>query len=641
MSISACKLRRQIDCLQGVRPNYSLRLSIRSQYERPFLAGIRANSSSAARSESSRTATNYLFGPPSWTAAAVIVGTVAVGFAGWKYWSNIHTESNERSKGLIVHRLKSVGFGRNRDEDSAIIAIERGFERKSSKEKIDKVNPKTGLPYFTRAEVGEHNSVEKGIWVIYQGGVYDITEFVEVHPGGSRILMAAGRSIEPFWNVFSIHQSESTRDLLESYRIGDLDHSSAGVDRGSEDAAALELLFSNDPIRDPSLIVRSARPCNAESPKGALDSYITPAEKFFVRNHLPVPQIDPEAYKLQVVLPAEPLSRAFQTKTHSITLQELASLPQTSITATLQCAGNRRAEMHEVKPTKGLLWQQGAISTATWTGVLLRDVFAAAGYDSTPEAFNEKHLILTSHDGYGASVPLAKALNPSSDVLLATHMNGEPIPPDHGAPVRVIIPGVVAARSVKWLSSISLDTEESTSHWQRKDYKGFQPSLGNPTEEDYSHAGSIQETPVQSAIVSAATCFNRSGPTSTVTVKGYAYSGGGRGIERLDVSSDGGKTWHAADLIKAPEDLPRGKNTNAKDGKPTWAWTLWEAHVPVGQADAGKEVEFVCKAVDESYNSQPESMVGIYNVRGVLVNGWHRVKVNLEGECGECSQKQV
>ena len=99
------------------------------------------------------------------------------------------------------------------------------------------------------------------------------------------------------------------------------------------------------------------------------------------------------------------------------------------------------------------------------------------------------------------------------------------------------------------------------------------------------------------------------------TLRGYAYSGGGRGIVRVDVSIDGGKTWKAADLMEGSE----------QDMDRAWAWTFWEADVSVQSTDAGKQLTVVCKATDASYNVQPDSLDGIWNLRGINNNAWHRV----------------
>ena len=94
----------------------------------------------------------------------------------------------------------------------------------------------------------------------------------------------------------------------------------------------------------------------------------------------------------------------------------------------------------------------------------------------------------------------------------------------------------------------------------------------------------------------------------------YAPNRGGRGINRVDVSADGGKTWVDASLSKPPQ--PRGRN---------WAWTQWQ--VQFKRAD---ELNLVCKAVDSSYNTQPDGFDGVYNARGVLVSAWQKLKVKVK-----------
>jgi sulfite oxidase len=519
------------------------------------------------------------------------------------------------------------------------------------------INPKTGNPFYTRGEVSSHTSLESGgIWVTHKDGVYDISDFVAVHPGGERILLAAGQSIDPFWAIFSVHQTPETLSLLETFRIGDLvpleqdPSASSGSNSTNAELESLQKLFESDPPRDPRLIVRSARPCNAECPPNELEQhFVTPNNLFFVRNHLPVPEIDPQTYRLTI----DPGAGSEEIE---LSLEDLKTkFDKVDVMVAFQCAGNRRREMHDVKGVKGLQWTQGAIGNAVWSGVRLVDVLKevgvdveklekeqmkmAAGTSKDEGSTNEsaaKHVVFDGTEGYGASIPLHKAIDPRGDVLLAYEMNGEPIPKDHGFPLRVIVPGHVAARSVKWVKKISLSEEESESHWQRRDYKGFGPSktLENS---DYSQSESIQEMPVQSAILSPnpATLSKGAGEgedqgmievdplKGTVNVKGYAWSGGGRGIVRVDVSADGGKTWHDAQVLQKANQ-PRGRE---------WAWTRWEAEVPVDGFQKGnkaqdvKEVELVCKAVDTSYNEQPEKFESVYNVRGVLVSAWHRVKV--------------
>lgn len=473
---------------------------------------------------------------------------------------------------------------------------------------------------FTRAEIAEH-ATPSSIWVSYLDGVYDITEFIRIHPGGEKILLAAGGPIDPFWDVFSIHKTPETIQLLQNYRIGDL--MPLEKDDTAKEAIAvsgLEKLFENEPVRHPDLLIRSHRPCNAEAPPySLLENDITPSPLFYVRHHLPVPKVDAKTFALEVEGPGIPDG-------FTITLDQLKNLPKVSKEITLQCAGNRRREMHEIKAVKGLLWQGGAISNAVWTGARLSDVLQLAGFP-TPDYVNEnyhgvEHVCFDAAEGYGASIPVQKALDPRGDVILAYEMNGEELPLDHGYPLRALVPGHVAARSVKWLSKISLTENESPSHWQQLDYKGFSPSKNLATS-DYSQSESIQELPIQSAILDPA-----SGSTATVNdgkvfVQGYAFSGGGRSVNRVDVSADGGLTWYDAELRHRDNVVP-GRD---------WAWTKWEAKVDIPpESLSSGEIEIVCKAVDSSYNVQPDSYEGIYNARGVLVNAWQRIKVNVENK---------
>ncbi|KAJ3153985.1 hypothetical protein HDU89_008852 [Geranomyces variabilis] len=524
---------------------------------------------------------------------------------------------------------------------SAVLAARSGHVHAESSN--SEATASSSLPTYTRAEVATHTTSETGIWVTCGTGVYDITNFVEIHPGGSRILQAAGRSIDPFWAVFAIHQSPETRQLLETYRIGHLapartpEEKAANAAADAKDKEALQGLFANDPKRDPRLVTLAACPCNAETPPAELAASITPTPVFFVRNHLPVPAVDEETYRLRVDGPTFP-------EEAELSLADLRALPKHTITVTLQCAGNRRKDMHEVKATKGLQWTAGGISTATWSGALLTDVLRAAhpgidllnqgnfvsksdnadADDSDDDSNNNiAHVHFRGVEGYGASIPFHKAASPAGEVLVAYEMNGEPLPPDHGAPVRAVVPGHVAARSVKWLESVVLSDEESESHWQRRDYKGFCPSTEMPTEEDYDSATSIQELPINSAVLSPRPDSTvEAGPDGKMPVSGYAVSGGGRAVLRVDVSADGGRSWVAADLKPA---APR-----ARPGR-QWAWTHFEARVPVAAAARkdGQVVEVVCKAIDEAYNSQPERVEGIWNMRGVLSNAWHRVKVTV------------
>lgn len=208
-------------------------------------------------------------------------------------------------------------------------------------------------------------------------------------------------------------------------------------------------------------------------------------------------------------------------------------------------------------------------------------------------------------------------MNDRGDVLLAYKMNGQELNRDHGYPIRVIVPGVVGARNVKWLGRIVISKEESNSHWQQNDYKGFSPSTDWDTV-DFSKSPAIQNMPVTSAI-----CSPKNGDSvkvdkdGMVTVKGYAWSGGGNRIVRVDITADGGKTWQCADLTHQAKS-PSGRH---------FGWTLWSIKVPAGQ---DSHVEVWSKAVDSNYNVQPETFENTWNLRGVLSHAYSKIKVKLQ-----------
>ena len=424
------------------------------------------------------------------------------------------------------------------------------------------------------ADVKKHgrNSEEK--WVVKGTKVYNITEWIPGHPGGEVILRAVGGTIDKYWDIFSIHKKQDVYDILEEYYIGELDPQD--LENGKVPQDNVDDPFTTDPKRDPRLKVHSAKPCNAETPEESLRSYITPPETFYVRNHLWVPAIsDDDDHTLHIEL---------QDGTEaSYTIADLKSkFEPVTITATLECSGNRRNHMSQgARAAQGLPWGVGGISNAEWTGVRLRDVLAHAGFPVDDwDVDDVKHAQFMGAEAYGASIPIEKAVSRLGDVLLVYEMGGKPLAPDHGYPLRLLCPGHAAARSVKWLNKIILSEEESQSQWQQRDYKCFGPNQGGQ-DVDWTTAPAIQEFPVQSAITSLreVSCASGGADRNTlqvygleedaVEVEGYALSGGGRRIVRVDISADDGKTWHQAEIL---EDDAKGHKS--------WAWRRWKWIVP-------------------------------------------------------------
>lgn len=357
--------------------------------------------------------------------------------------------------------------------------------------------------------------------------------------------------------------------------------------------------------KHPDYVVWQTEPYNGEPPAGLLrQSHITPLDLFYTRNHGPVPTVEAATYRLAVGgLVRAPLS---------LSLADLhQSFPRVTQTTTLQCAGNRRTQLLAVAPIPGEVpWQDGAISSATWGGVLLRDVLAEAGVE--PAARHVAGMGLDQverhgHDvGFGGSIPLVAAVH--LEALLAFEMNGAPLTPLHGFPLRLVVPGYIGARSVKWLASLTLQAEPTAQYFQSHAYKIFPPHIG-PQTVDWEQGLMLGELSVTAAITTP-----RDGavaPAGPLRVEGYAMAGGSRTIERVDVSTDGGATWQVARLT-----TPRQPGV----------WAFWEADVA---APTGGEI--IARAWDSAANTQPEDLRAIWNFKGYMNNAWARVRVSSVG----------
>eukprot|EP00538_Stauroneis_constricta_P011208 CAMPEP_0119554022 /NCGR_PEP_ID=MMETSP1352-20130426/6614_1 /TAXON_ID=265584 /ORGANISM="Stauroneis constricta, Strain CCMP1120" /LENGTH=678 /DNA_ID=CAMNT_0007600537 /DNA_START=94 /DNA_END=2130 /DNA_ORIENTATION=- len=498
--------------------------------------------------------------------------------------------------------------------------------------------PRPDLPTYSMEEVAEH-AEENDMWYTFRGGVYDLSFFLNGHPGGApRLMMAAGQDLEPYWEVYRQHFRGHVVDWMEKYRIGNLPPEEV------EKAADFEFgdMFETDPKRHPDLLPAQLKPFNGEPKIERLtEGYITPNELFYTRCHLAVPDICPEEYRLIIT--------GKDMKKHKFTLEDLKKLPKHEVITTLQCAGNRREDLHDrnhkifISPH----WVIGAMSTAKWGGVKLRDVLKECGIDVDSIALGKeefpggvKHVQLEGYDQdetgytYGGSFPIEKAVDPLGEVILAYEMNGEELPRDHGYPVRMIIPGHVGARQVKWLHKIRLSNKPSTKSYQCKSYLGFAPDI--TFEKDLAEwppkrldqGPIIHEQPVTSFVCNPPQNATIGGKgRKEISFKGVAWSGGGRKIERVDVSIDGGKTWTAAELFK-----PIEQRYNHH-----WAWTQFHKTLPLPKEaqeklDRGEKVELdiVSKALDSAFNVQPENMDPYWNPRGIAINHWYHVKTEVD-----------
>jgi sulfite oxidase len=204
--------------------------------------------------------------------------------------------------------------------------------------------------------------------------------------------------------------------------------------------------------------------------------------------------------------------------------------------------------------------------------------------------------------GFGGSIPLERALGP--DVLLADEMNSAALPPVHGFPLRVVVPGYIGARSVKWLSRILIQEAPSDNYFQAQAYRLFAPHV-TPDAVRWEDGLALGENSLNAVICTPEP--DATLPKGPVTVQGYALAGGSRRVARVDVSGDGGRTWTTAEVERA-EPL---------------TWQFWQARltVPAGPA------EFVVRACDSAANIQPERAESLWNMKGYMNNAWHRVRV--------------
>ncbi|KAG0645159.1 hypothetical protein D0Z07_9167 [Hyphodiscus hymeniophilus] len=354
-------------------------------------------------------------------------------------------------------------------------------------------------------------------------------------------------------------------------------------------------------------------PYNGEPPKRLVTAKpITPNPLFFVRNHGGIPDIDPSKYFLRLDgLVKEPKNISLAD------LQNEELFPRQTSMVTIQCSGTRRIEQINEYAGEGdeminAPWAEGAIGTAQWTGVSLKKVIKYCGglIDGA------KHLELYGAEtyfkhlevqNYVVSVPWSKVkLN---EVLLAWEMNGEPLPKIHGYPLRVVVFGYIGARSVKWLYRIKAIPKPSQHPVQSKEYLYFNGQVGKHNQL-YTKGIQIQEMPVSSAIMEPLSkeIIIHNG---SISVKGWAYSGGGHWPERVEVSPDGGFVWYEVPLANLS---PKRK----------FAWRTWHIDLPV---DAEGWLELTVRCWDNSLNTQPTFVRSAWNWGLHVTSSCHRVKI--------------
>lgn len=242
-------------------------------------------------------------------------------------------------------------------------------------------HPAAALPTISIEELRKDRNGR--VWVALDGGVYDVTPFMDAHPGGAeRIMMTHGQDLSKFWSVYQLHDRPHIRGLLEEYRVGNLTPNDyLKVKSQTQFANA----YTNDPIRPQGytgqLRIPSYHPWNSEPADLSVlaDNFYTPNDLFFVRNHNPVPLVEEKDWVLNI----EANEKA-GLKAGSFTLNDLKTkFPRSEVVATLQCAGNRQEDyVSEDRPLYvAPHWRNGAIGNAKWTGVRVRDILGYCGME--------------------------------------------------------------------------------------------------------------------------------------------------------------------------------------------------------------------------------------------------------------------
>jgi DMSO/TMAO reductase YedYZ molybdopterin-dependent catalytic subunit len=326
------------------------------------------------------------------------------------------------------------------------------------------------------------------------------------------------------------------------------------------------------------LIIRELEPENLEFPFSSLNSAITPNEQFFVRSHFAVPKLDLKSWKLQVEGQVE--------RCLEFGYEELTRLPARTVTMVMECAGNSRIFLSP--KVGGLQWELGAVGNAEWTGVPLAAVLREAGVKAgAVEVVLEgadigeikKEPVSPGKINYARGLPLAKALSP--DVILAYRMNGEPLTPAHGYPLRAVVSGWYGMASVKWLTRILVIDRAFRGYFQTADYTFWERRDGLP----------IQLLPVGEVEVKAEIArpalHEVVAADAVYRMHGAAWTGESE-VTKVEVSTDGAKSWSAARLL--------GETTQ-------YGWRLWE-HYWRTPAQPG-HCTLMARATDARGRTQP------------------------------------
>ena len=336
---------------------------------------------------------------------------------------------------------------------------------------------------------------------------------------------------------------------------------------------------------------------NHGMPLEALRYPVTPTGLHYLLTHFDIPAVEPASWRLEV--------GGLVAKHFSLTLDDVRARPAEELVATMECAGNGRARLSPRPVSQP--WLSEAVGTARWRGTPLRPLLDEAGLAETAV-----EVVFTGADNgfedgvpheFARSLSLAEALSP--DVLLAYEINGEPLPPQHGFPLRLVVPGWYGMANVKWLTRIEVVDTPFTGPQQARSYRLRQTA----EEEGVPLTRMLPRALMEPPGVPDFLTRERIVRLGSIPLRGRAWSGWAP-IAGVEVSTDGGEAWEPAELEDAPESR--------------WAWRGWTASW--APADPGRYV-LCCRTRDEAGNAQP--LEPVWNLGGYANNAVQRIPVNV------------
>jgi DMSO/TMAO reductase YedYZ molybdopterin-dependent catalytic subunit len=361
-------------------------------------------------------------------------------------------------------------------------------------------------------------------------------------------------------------------------------------------APALALGGAESGFAESGFIVRSHNPEDFEMSLDGFSTWITPADRFFIRTHLYKPTIDANQWRLKVGgQVASPLT---------LEMADLKKLPRVELVSVIECAGNGRSFY---QPTvTGLQWRYGAVANIRWAGARLSDVLKKAGMrPSTKEIlFNGADVPIGTMPDFVRTVPVAKAMHP--DTLLAYEMNGGAIPASHGFPLRLIVPGWAGDSWVKWVTDIEARDQEFDGFFMKTAYRRPMRTVQPGAAVDPADMTPVTQINPKSVISSP--LEGQTLAKGAVTIRGAAWAGESP-IAKVDVSTDNGRTWHPARL---------GSDQSK------YSWRLWDY---TWTPSAAGSYVLMAQASDTTGKKQPFAQE--WNPSGYLYNVVHQVRVEV------------